>query len=206
MGIDPLATGGLSQLHVPLNRAHDIARGAGAAAFRQPSYNSPPGASNATAPARHGSESQAVQPHTPVRSSSGGGDANRWDALLNQLGAKHNVPPLFLKAVMLIESGGDPGAVGDSGHSVGLFQLHDQGYGHGMGDLRFDPDANADRAARGLGEAWQAGQRAGYSGEYAVRAAYDYSFNPGGGFAYQGDALVSTYDRLLREQGLPALS
>lgn len=206
MGIDPLATGGLSQLHVPLHRAHDIARGTVGAVFGQTGFESPPGASSAAATARHGRESQAVQPHTPVRSSSGGGDSNRWDALLNQLGTKHNVPPLFLKAVMLIESGGDPGAIGDSGHSVGLFQLHDQGYGHGMGDLRFDPEANADRAARGLGESWQAGQRAGYSGEYAVRAAYDYSFNPGGGFAYQGDALVSTYDRLLREQGLPALS
>mgnify|MGYP003445397100 CR=1 FL=1 len=126
--------------------------------------------------------------------------------MLNRMGQKYNVPPLFLKAVMLIESGGRPDAVGDGGHSVGLFQLHDQGYGHGMGDSRFDPEANADRAARGLAEAWQAGDRAGYSGEYAVRAAYNYSFNPGGGFAYQGDALVSQYNALRQEQGLPPVS
>ncbi|MGE5595916.1 MAG: transglycosylase SLT domain-containing protein, partial [Hyphomicrobiales bacterium] len=131
---------------------------------------------------------------------------DRWDSLLNRLGQKYNVPPMFLKAVMLSESGGNPDAIGDNGHSVGLFQLHDQGYGAGMGDLRFDPEANADRAARGLAEAWHAVERAGYTGEYAVRAAYDYSFNPGGGFAYQGDSVVRNYNQLLAEQGLPPLS
>jgi soluble lytic murein transglycosylase-like protein len=126
--------------------------------------------------------------------------------MLNRLGQKYNVPPLFLKAVMLSESGGRSDAVGDSGHSVGLFQLHDQGYGVGMGDTRFDPETNADRAAKGLSEAWHAGERGGYTGEYAVRAAYDYSFNPGGGFAYQGDAVVRNYNQLLADQGMPALS
>jgi soluble lytic murein transglycosylase-like protein len=130
---------------------------------------------------------------------------NQWDSMLNRIGQKHNVPPIFLKAVMLSESGGRPDAIGDSGHSVGLFQLHDQGYGHGMGDLRFDPEANADRAAKGLAEAWHAGERAGYGGEYAIRAAYDYSFNPGGGFAYQGDSVVRYYNQLLGEQGLAPL-
>jgi soluble lytic murein transglycosylase-like protein len=126
--------------------------------------------------------------------------------MLNQLGQKYNVPPLFLKAVMLSESGGRSDAIGDNGHSVGLFQLHDQGYGAGMGDARFDPEANADRGARGLAEAWHAGQKSGYSGEYAVRAAYDYSFNPGGGFAYQGDSVVKHYNQLLSAQGMPALA
>ena len=45
----------------------------------------------------------------------------------------------------------------------------------------------------------------GLAGEYAVRAAYDYSFNPGGGFAYQGDAIIRNYNELLAEQGLPGL-
>lgn len=131
---------------------------------------------------------------------------DRWDSLLNRLGAKYNVPPLFLKAVMLAESGGDPHAVGDNGHSVGLFQLHDQGYGYGMGDLRFDPEANADRAARGLAEAWHACIAAGYTGEYLARAAYDYSFNLGGGFAWQGDRVVAYMNELLSEAGFPPLS
>ncbi len=69
--------------------------------------------------------------------------------MLNRIGQKYNVPPLFLKAVMLSESGGRPDAVGDQSHSVGLFQLHDQGYGTGMSDTRFDPETNADRGARG---------------------------------------------------------
>lgn len=125
--------------------------------------------------------------------------------MLNRLGQKYNVPPLFLKAVMLIESGGRPDAVGDGGASVGLFQLHERGYGHGMGDSRYDPEINAERAAKGLAEAWHAGERAGYTGEFAIRSAYDYSFNPGGGFKYQGDALVRTYNALLQEQGLPPL-
>ncbi len=122
------------------------------------------------------------------------------------MGQKYNVPPTFLKAVMLSESGGRPDAVGDQGHSVGLFQLNDNGYGAGMGDARFDPAANADRAAQGLAEAWHAGERAGYTGEYAVRAAYDYSFNPGGGWAYQGDSVVKNMNTLLAEQGQPPLS
>ena len=119
---------------------------------------------------------------------------------------KYNVPPLFLKSVMLSESGGQPDAVGDQGHSVGLFQLNDNGYGAGMGDSRYDPQTNADRAAQGLAEAWHAGQNAGYTGEYAVRAAYDYSFNPGGGWAYQGDSVVRNYNQLLANQGQPALA
>lgn len=216
MAIDPSARGAVSGAHVSLHEAGAIARNRSAplvsgpgsnSTFQLPSSSPPPrSASNRTATA--GATRQAgrtANPHTPVVSN-GTSDPDQWDALLNRMGQKHNVPPMFLKAVMLIESGGRPDAVGDSGHSVGLFQLHDMGYGHGMGDSRFDPEANADRAARGLAEAWQAGERAGFSGEHALRAAYDYSFNPGGGFAYQGDALVNAYNTLRSEQGLPPVS
>lgn len=44
------------------------------------------------------------------------------------------------------ESGLNPNAVGDQGHSVGLFQLHDQGMGYGMGNSRYDPRTNAAKA------------------------------------------------------------
>jgi soluble lytic murein transglycosylase-like protein len=148
---------------------------------------------------------RSFNPHTAV-SSSGPVDPDRWDGMLNRVAKKYNVPALFLKAVMLSESGGRPDAVGDSGHSVGLFQLHDHGYGTGMGDARFDPETNADRGAKGLAEAWRAGEKKGLKGEYAVRAAYDYSFNPGGGFAYQGDSVVKYYNQLLAEQGQPRLA
>lgn len=145
-------------------------------------------------------------PHTPVSSSAAPSSPDQWDSMLNRVGQKYNVPPTFLKAVMLSESGGRADAVGDSGHSVGLFQLNDEGYGFGMGDKRYDPETNADRAAKGLAEAWHAGQNAGFTGEYAVRAAYNYSFNPGGGWGYQGDSVVANYNKLLAAQGQPALA
>ena len=214
MAIDPSAHGAVSGAHVSLHEAGAIARGrsapltSGGPTFQLPSDQAPPRTASRTASASRTSGRSAQRtaaPHTPIQSNSKA-DPDHWDSLLNRMGQKHNVPPMFLKAVMLIESGGRPDAVGDSGHSVGLFQLHDMGYGHGMGDLRFDPEANTDRAARGLAEAWQAGERAGYTGEYALRAAYNYSFNPGGGFAYQGDALVRQFNALRSEQGLPPLS
>jgi soluble lytic murein transglycosylase-like protein len=151
--------------------------------------------------------SRTYTPHTAVETKdTGTTDPSRWDTMLNQLGAKYNVPPLFLKAVMLSESGGRPDAVGDQGHSVGLFQLHDHGYGAGMGDSRYDPQTNAERATKGLAEAWHAGEKAGFSGENAVRAAYNYSFNPGGGWGYQGDSVVKNYNQLLADQKLPPLA
>ena len=219
MAIDPSARGAVSSAHVSLHEAGAIARnrtsspltGTGSSRFQLPAAEAPQrsgtsrNASIATSTnTRRTASSREYAPHTPVVSNGGGG-VDQWDNLLNRMGQKYNVPPMFLKAVMMIESGGRPDAVGDSGHSVGLFQLHDMGYGHGMGDARFDPEANADRAARGLAEAWQAGERAGFTGEHAIRAAYNYSFNPGGGWAYQGDALVAAYNQLREEAGLPTV-
>ncbi len=222
MAIDPTTRGALSAAHVSLTEAGAIARNrssspltsSGANSFQAPSSVAAPRtgrasagsvANSSQASSRSSLAKRVANPHTPVVSNSSA-DPDQWDSMLNRLGQKYNVPPMFLKSVMLIESGGRPDAIGDSGHSVGLFQLHDQGYGSGMGDSRFDPEANADRAARGLAEAWHAGERAGFSGEEAIRAAYNYSFNPGGGWAYQGDALVATYNQLRSEQGLSPVS
>ncbi len=217
MAIDPTAVGAPSSLHVSLPEAGQHARTLRAATgFALPAGAAAPAGSPAPPPLRSTAPVRGAPAQPPVPSGAtsqasiatpaSGDIADRWDPLLNRLGLKYNVPPLFLKAVMLIESGGRPDAVGDNGHSVGLFQLHDQGYGFGMGDLRFDPEANADRAASGLAASWHKVTAAGYTGEYAVRAAYDDTFNPGGGFAHQGDALVRTYNRLLRQQGLPPLA
>lgn len=210
MAIDPSASGRPSGAHVSLYEAGALARGQAAGTnsgtgFQLPSAASQSRGASSRVTNQRSSRSNPYSPHTPIQSHTNA-DPNQWDSMLNRLGAKYNVPPLFLKAVMLSESAGRPDAIGDQGHSVGLFQLHDQGYGAGMGDTRFDPETNADRAARGLAEAWHAGAKAGYTGEYAVRAAYNYSFNPGGGFAYQGDAVVNNYNRLLQEQGQPPLS
>lgn len=212
MSIDPSAAGRPSTAHISLLEAGLLARGqgvgadsAGARAFALPTTSSRSVEVAAVRPlAARANAVRSFAPHTPIQSHSDA-DPDQWDPMLNRLGQKYNVPPLFLKAVMLSESGGRPDAVGDSGHSVGLFQLHDRGYGAGMGDSRFDPETNADRAAKGLAEAWHAGERAGYTGEYAVRAAYDYSFNPGGGWAYQGDSVVNNYNQLLAGEGKPTL-
>ncbi|GAB4332881.1 MAG: hypothetical protein Kow0010_18940 [Dehalococcoidia bacterium] len=164
-------------------------------------FPGPPSQSNASATAA----ATPSGPHTPVRSYSDAGP-DSWDDLLVRMGNKYNVPWLFLKAVMLAESGGRADAVGDDGHSVGLFQLHDQGYGHGMGDARYDPEINADRGARGLAASWHKVIGASPITEAGVRDAYDDTFNPGGGWAYQGDAVVRHYNALLAERGLPPLS
>lgn len=226
MAIDPAANGSPSAAHVSLREAAALRANLPFSLASSSSRLAPdplpaimtkaparttarmaavPAANSARTAAGRTASTREYTPHTPVRSNSNA-DPDQWDGMLNRIGAKYNVPPLFLKAVMLSESGGRPDAVGDSGHSVGLFQLHDQGYGYGMGDARFDPETNAERAAKGLAEAWHAGERAGYRGEYAVRAAYNYSFNPGGGFAYQGDSVVAHYNDLLAAQGLPLLS
>jgi soluble lytic murein transglycosylase-like protein len=216
MAIDPLAAGRPSVAHVSLVEARALVRGGtsppgSGSTSLTPGSSPPPSRKTARsiaaqrAPAGGKTTARQFNPHTAVTSNANA-DPDQWDAMLNRLGKKYNVPPLFLKAVMLSESGGRPDAIGDQGHSVGLFQLHDHGYGAGMGDTRFDPETNADRGARGLAEAWHAGEKAGYTGEYAVRAAYNYSFNPGGGWAYQGDSVVRNYNQLLAEQGLPALA
>jgi hypothetical protein len=211
VAVQPTGQGGTHIAgHVSLHDAGRLARSQpGLSINNSPTRTSdapPPRSANRTRiAAGRSSTGASYTPHTPV-STTGNYSADQWDGMLNRLGAKYNVPPLFLKAVMLSESGGNPNAVGDSGHSVGLFQLHDQGYGYQMGDSRYDPEINAERAVQGLAEAWHAGERAGYQGEYAVRAAYDYSFNPGGGFAYQGDSVVRHYNQLLENQGLPPLS
>jgi soluble lytic murein transglycosylase-like protein len=210
MSIDPAASGKLSAAHVSLLEAGALAHGRSFAGSSTESFSlsSPVSTSprkQTAGPAAGTTTNRSYVPHTPVQSHSSA-DPNQWDALLNRMGQKYNVPPTFLKAVMLSESGGQPDAVGDQGHSVGLFQLNDQGYGAGMGDSRFDPTTNADRAAKGLSEAWHAVEKAGYTGEQEVRAAYDYSFNPGGGWAYQGDSVVRNMNQLLADQGSPALA
>ena len=125
--------------------------------------------------------------------------------LIERMADRYQVPAAFLGAVMMAESSGDPAAVGDEGKSVGLFQLHEQGMGAGLGDLRLDPELNATIGARGLAEGWHDGLRRGIEGENLVRFAYDYRFNPGGGFGYQGDAILSNfefYETLAQRNGL----
>lgn len=57
---------------------------------------------------------------------------------------KLGIPPELAIAVAQQESGMDPASIGDQGHSIGLFQLNDQGEGAGMSiAAREDPVTNA---------------------------------------------------------------
>jgi len=64
-------------------------------------------------------------------------------AIISEEAARVGIAPALALAMAEMESGLNPNAVGDDGHSVGLYQLHDQGMGAGMGDSRYDPRINA---------------------------------------------------------------
>ncbi len=90
-----------------------------------------------------------------------GPQTERWRALIR----KHTPADLrgdagferIALAVLTAESGGNPGAVGDNGASVGLFQLHERGMGSGLTrGQRSDPDTNAGRAVPALASAYRA--------------------------------------------------
>lgn len=66
----------------------------------------------------------------------------------------------YYVATALVESGGNPRAVGDNGNSGGLFQENTYGRGAGIPmEQRFDPDGNASRAAREFNTFYQRGAR-----------------------------------------------
>lgn len=65
-------------------------------------------------------------------------------------------------AVLMAESGGNPSAPGDRDkrtgqpHSIGLYQLHDEGMGSGLSvQQRSDPDVNAGRAVPAIAAAYR---------------------------------------------------
>ncbi len=67
--------------------------------------------------------------------------------IVAEIAKKYGVDPVTAVADMLVESGGNNKAIGDNGHSVGLFQLNDQGEGIGMSVAeRQDPTRNAEIA------------------------------------------------------------
>lgn len=75
-----------------------------------------------------------------------GGQYSPYDqTFARYAGAQAADPQLMaiIAAGALAESGFNPRAVGDSGHSVGLFQMHDRGAGAGLGDARYDPEVQA---------------------------------------------------------------
>lgn len=117
----------------------------------------------------------------PIPASSGaGGDVERWRPMVREYAAKHGIPeneiPAFenyVLAMMKVESGGNPEAIGDNGHSVGLFQMHDQGAGHGMSvEARKDPRVQFDTMMPKFVDAYRSGRAQGLDGaQLAVHIA-----------------------------------
>lgn len=81
----------------------------------------------------------------------------------------------------LVESGGNTDAVGDNGHSVGLWQMHDQGLGSGLSyEQRSDPDQAASVMVPVFQNYYLKGQQSGYTGETLARYTIMYTERPRG--------------------------
>jgi hypothetical protein len=113
-----------------------------------------------------------------------------WWRLIETYASWFGLDPYYVAAVVLAESGGNPNAVGDQGHSIGLMQLHDAGFGSGLYDARFDPALNLWHGTKAL-----AAGMARFSDPYETYARY---YNPGGQVA--GERVMAWYG-WLREVG-----
>lgn len=132
------------------------------------------------------------------------------DVFRRHAGSLANDPRFIsiLAAATKAESGWDPNNTrGDNGHSWGLFQMHDQGAGRGMGAARLDPDAAsrvmvplfAAAYREGINRGLSGAELASYTARYAERpfdyenprgaAAQNYiaAYNQVTGSAYTGD-------------------
>lgn len=66
-----------------------------------------------------------------------------YKPLVERLCAEWGADVAIIAGMVDKESGWNPDAVGDNGHSIGLLQLHDAGLGYGLSaDLRRDPETN----------------------------------------------------------------
>lgn len=81
----------------------------------------------------------------PVNFTVPAGGFSPYDAIFQAHGATNPELLAILAAGSYAESGWNPNAVGDNGHSVGIFQMHDAGAGSGMGESRRDPNAASAR-------------------------------------------------------------
>lgn len=78
-----------------------------------------------------------------------------WYWTVRTIMESHGIPESVWGAILLVESGGDPNAVGDGGDSIGLFQANrngGQGVGYSVEQLK-DPATNARAVAPQIAEA-----------------------------------------------------
>ncbi len=129
--------------------------------------------------------------HSVAATADAGADPSPlWWRKIEAFARWFGLDPYYVAAVALAESRGDPLAVGDQGHSVGLMQLHDAGYGAGLRDLRYDPLLNLWHGTMALADGM-----AKYGDPYE---AYTQHYNPGG---YAAGERVMAWYAWLRQIG-----
>lgn len=104
--------------------------------------------------------------------------------MIRSIAQYYAVPEILALAMADLESTFHTDAVGDDGHSVGLYQLHDEGMGYGLYDFRYMGPVNAAVALRSLRDT----SSNGTWGEWAARSQRP--FDPVG-YAATIDAYVA---------------
>lgn len=118
-----------------------------------------------------------------------------WTDYAVKVGAEIGVPPEIILSLIQAESGGNQYIVGDSGASVGLFQLHERGVGYGLTvEERYDPETQFRLMAPRIQAAYQQGVALGLTGrDLAMYTGY-YAEKPAAGseanYAYAYDVVT----------------
>lgn len=123
------------------------------------------GAGAQASPQPLAANNQAPNPYAAQLAAPASG-IDQWRPMAADYGARYGVPPEFILALIGAESGGNPRAIGDAGHSVGLFQLYAPGgVGHGLTvEQRYDPVLQFERMMPRIQRAYQAGVARGLTG------------------------------------------
>jgi len=89
----------------------------------------------------------------------------QWYDIAAEYGRMYEVPPEITLSLIAAESRGNSKAVGDDGHSVGLFQLHDKGVGYGYSvEERYEPKLQFELMMPLIAEYYKIGKQNGLEG------------------------------------------
>lgn len=147
----------------------------------------------ATAPAPAAGGGVAINPTNLPPDAPG---ALAWTDYAIKYSQETGVPAEIILAIIQAESGGNQYAVGDSGASVGLFQMHDRGAGYGLTvEQRYDPAVQFEKMIPKIVAAYNQGVALGLVGrDLAVYTGY-YAEKPAAGneanYAYGYDVVTS---------------
>ncbi|MGE3270441.1 MAG: LysM peptidoglycan-binding domain-containing protein [Chloroflexota bacterium] len=109
-------------------------------------------------------------------------------ALVRRHGAAADLDKIMVAAA-LAESGGNTEAVGDGGHAVGLWQMHDLGLGHGMNrEDRHDPDKACAAMSREFRRVFAESNVSGAPREKVAVRTYVFTERPAGFPSLESDA------------------